>query len=81
MCFGDWLSRSLDAINPSDVEARFHSVTERNSWATANQAVFMLRSIYRRSRRTGVEAVGLSADHRDIFTIGVYTGMRGSVGI
>ena len=26
--------------------------------------------------RAGVEALGLSGDHRDIFTIGAYTGMR-----
>ena len=114
VCFGDWLTRPLDAIDRRDVEARFNTVTERNSWATANQAVSMLRSIYRRSSidheglrnpvelwiagggrlnrkrrrrisapsevlprwRAGVEAVGLSADHRDIFTIGAYTGMR-----
>ena len=31
------------------MEARFHRVTERHGWATANQAVSMLRSIYRRS--------------------------------
>ena len=49
VCFGDWLTRSLDAIDRRDVEARFNTVTERNSWATANQAVSMLRSIYRRS--------------------------------
>ena len=116
VCFGDWLSRSLDAIDRGDVETRFHRVTERNGWATgnANQAVSMLRSIYRRSSidheglrnpvelwiagggrlnrkrrrrisspaevlprwRAGAEAVGLPPDHRDIFTIGVYTGMR-----
>ncbi len=114
VCFGDWLSRPLDAIDHRDVEVRFHRVTERNSWATANQAVSMLRSIYRRSSidheelrnpvdlwiagggrlnrnrrrrisspaevlprwRAGVEAAGLSADHRDIFTVGAYTGMR-----
>ena len=49
VCFGDWLARSLDAIDRGDVEARFHRVTERRGWATANQAVSMLRSIYRRS--------------------------------
>ncbi len=49
VCFGDWLSRSLDAIDRGDVEARFHQITERRGWATANQAVSMLRSIYRRS--------------------------------
>ncbi len=49
VCFGDWLARSLDAIDRGDVEARFHRVTERHGWATANQAVSMLRSIYRRS--------------------------------
>ncbi len=114
ICFGDWLARPLDAIDHRDVEARFHRVTERNSWATANQAVSMLRSIYRRSSidhetlrnpvelwiagggrlnrnrrrrisapsevlprwRAGVESVGLSTDHQDIFTIGVYPGMR-----
>ena len=114
VCFGDWLSRSLDTIDRSDVEARFHRVTERRGWATANQAVSMLRSIYRRSSidheglrnpvelwiagggrlnrkrrrrisspaevlprwRAGVEAAGLPPAHRDIFTIGAYTGMR-----
>ena len=49
MCFGDWLTHALDAIDPGDVEARFHRVTERRGWATANQAVSMLRSIHRRS--------------------------------
>ena len=49
VCFGDWVTRSLDAIDRRDVEARFHRVTERHGWATANQAVSMLRSIYRRS--------------------------------
>ncbi len=49
VCFGDWLTRSLDAIDRGDVEARFHRVTERRGWATANQAVSMLRCIYRRS--------------------------------
>ena len=114
VCFGDWLSRSLDAIDRGDVEARFHRITERRGWATANQAVSMLRSIYRRSSidheglrnpvelwiagggrlnrkrrrrisspaevlprwRAGVEAAGLPPAHRDIFTIGAYTGMR-----
>ena len=114
VCFGDWLARSLDAIDRRDIEARFHRVTERHGWATANQAVSMLRSIYRRSSidheglrnpvelwiagggrlnrkrrrrisspaevlprwRAGVEAIGLPLDHRDIFTIRAYTGMR-----
>ena len=114
VCFGDWVTRSLDAIDRGDIEARFHRVTERHGWATANQAVSMLRSIYRRSSidheglrnpvelwiagggrlnrkrrrrisspaevlprwRAGVEAIGLPADHRDIFAIGAYTGMR-----
>ncbi len=114
VCFGDWLSRSLDAIDRGDIEARFHQITERRGWATANQAVSMLRSIYRRSSidheglrnpvelwiagggrlnrkrrrrisspaevlprwRAGVEAAGLPPAHRDIFTIGAYTGMR-----
>ena len=114
VCFGDWLARPLDAIDHRDVEARFNRVTERNSWATANQAVSMLRSIHRRSTidheglrnpvelwtagggrlnrmrrrrisspaevlprwRSGVEAIGLPPDHRDIFAIGAYTGMR-----
>ncbi|MDE0031153.1 MAG: integrase family protein [Deltaproteobacteria bacterium] len=49
VCFGDWLSRSLETIDRGDVETRFHRVTERHGWATANQAVSMLRSIYRRS--------------------------------
>jgi len=113
VCFGDWLSRSLDTIDRSDVDARFHRITERHGWATANQAVSMLRSIYRRSSidheglrnpvelwiagggrlnrkrrrrisspgevlprwRAGMEAAGLPPAHRDIFTIGAYTGM------
>ena len=44
----DWLSRPLDAINRRDVEARFISITEKRGWATGNQTLSMLRSIYRR---------------------------------
>ncbi len=114
VCFGDWIARPLDRIDRLDVEVRFNRVTETNGWACANQAVSMLRAIYRRScidheglrnpvelwiagggrfnanvrRRisapeevlplwcAGVKAVGLPPDHRDIFMIGVYTGMR-----
>ena len=114
VCFGDWVKRPLDRIDRLDVEARFNRITERNGWATANQAVSMLRAIYRRSCidheqlrnpvelwiagggrfnanvrrrisspaevlprwRAAVDAVGLGPDHRDIFLIGVYTGMR-----
>ena len=47
VCFDDWPTRSLDAIDRRDAEARFNTVTEQNSWTTANQAVSMLRSIYR----------------------------------
>ena len=44
----DWLSRPLDAITRRDVEARFISITEKRGWATGNQTLSMLRSIYRR---------------------------------
>ena len=44
----DWLSRPLDAITRRDVEARFNSITGKRGWATGNQTLSMLRSIYRR---------------------------------
>jgi len=44
----DWLARPLDAIARRDVEDRFHRITERHGWATANQTLSMLRSVYRR---------------------------------
>lgn len=47
-CLGDWYSRPLDAISRRDVEVRFHHVTEQKGWATANQVISMLRSVYRR---------------------------------
>ncbi|MCY4564968.1 MAG: integrase arm-type DNA-binding domain-containing protein [Gammaproteobacteria bacterium] len=44
----DWLARPLDAIARRDVEERFHRITEKHGWATANQTLSMLRSVYRR---------------------------------
>ncbi len=49
VCFGDWAARALDRIDRRDVEARFNRITGDNGWAAANQAVSMLRAIYRRS--------------------------------
>ena len=45
---GDWLSRPLDSITREDVEERFNRVTGKNGWATANQCMSLLRSVYRR---------------------------------
>ena len=45
---GDWLDRPLDAIARSDVEGRFNRITEKHGWATANQCMSLLRSVYRR---------------------------------
>ena len=47
-CLGDWLPRRLDAITRRDVEARFHRVSERHGWAVGNQAIALLRAVYRR---------------------------------
>ena len=44
----DWVKRPLDAITRQDVEDRFNLITERHGWATGNQAMSMLRSVYRR---------------------------------
>ena len=44
----DWLGRSLEAITRSDVEDRFNRITEKHGWATANQCISLLRSVYRR---------------------------------
>ena len=44
----DWLGRPLDAITRSDVEDRFNRITELHGWATANQCISLLRSVYRR---------------------------------
>ena len=44
----DWLARPLDAITRSDVEDRFNRITEKHGWATANQCISLLRSVYRR---------------------------------
>ena len=45
---GDWLSRPLDAIRRSDVVDRFNRVTQQHGWATANQCISLLRSVYHR---------------------------------
>ena len=44
----DWLGRPLDAITRSDVEDRFNRITGLHGWATANQCISLLRSVYRR---------------------------------
>ena len=111
---GDWMRRPLDAITRQDVEDRFNRITARHGWATGNQAMSMLRSVYRRPCadheglrnpvdlwlaaggrfnpkrrrrisdpaevlprwRAGIEAVVPNPALRDIFLIGLYTGMR-----
>ena len=111
---GDWVRRPLDAITRQDVEDRFNRITERHGWATGNQAMSMLRSVYRRPCvdheglrnpvdlwlaaggrynakrrrqisgpaevlprwRAGIEAVVINPAIRNIFLIGLYTGMR-----
>ena len=45
----DWRSRPLDAITRRDIEGRFNHITMNHGWATANQTISLLRSIYRRS--------------------------------
>ena len=47
-CLGDWRSRRLDTITRRDVEARFLLVSERHGWSIGNQAISLLRSVYRR---------------------------------
>ena len=111
---GDWTRRPLDAITRQDVEDRFNRITDRHGWATGNQAMSMLRSVYRRPCvdheglrnpvdlwlaaggrfnpkrrrrisgpaevlprwRAGIEAVVVNPALREIFLIGLYTGMR-----
>ncbi|MDE0694436.1 MAG: tyrosine-type recombinase/integrase, partial [Boseongicola sp.] len=111
---GDWMRRPLDAITRQDVEDRFNRITARHGWATGNQAMSMLRSVYRRPCvdheglrnpvdlwlaaggrfnakrrrqisgpaevlprwRAGIEAIAVNPALRDIFLIGLYTGMR-----
>ena len=113
---GDWVRRPLDAITRQDVEDRFNRITERHGWASGNQAMSMLRSVYRRPCvdheglrnpvdlwlaaggrfnakrrrrisgpaevlprwRAGIEAVVVNPALRDIFLVGLYTGMRRS---
>ena len=110
----DWLSRPLDTIERREVEARFIILTENHGWALANQAISLLRSIYRRPcvdnaglrnpvdlwlaaggrfnpvvrRRIsspsevlpcwqqGIDAAVTDPAIRDIFWIGMYSGMR-----
>ena len=47
-CLADWLERPLGAIARRDVEARFHLLSKRRGRTVANQAISMLRSVYRR---------------------------------
>ena len=44
----DWLPRPLDAMTRRDVEARFNRITADHGWSQANQAMSLLRSVYRR---------------------------------
>ena len=48
LCLDDWLARPLDAIARRDVEDRFNRITANHGWSPANQAISLLRSIYRR---------------------------------
>ncbi len=45
---GDWLDRSLDTIERRDVEQCFRRLTEEAGWVQANNAMKMLRVLYRR---------------------------------
>ena len=110
----DWVSRPLDSIERREVEERFILLTENHGWALANQAISLLRSIYRRPCvdhaglrnpvdlwlaaggrfnpvvrrrisspsevlpcwRRGIEAAVTDPAIRDIFWIGMYSGMR-----
>ena len=47
-CFADWQERPLGTIARRDVEARFLHVSKRRGRTVANQAISMLRSVYRR---------------------------------
>ena len=113
-CLSDWLGRPLNAITRREVEERFNRITEKHGWATANQTLSMLRSVYRRPCvdqeglrnpvelwlvgggrfhpqrrrrisapadvlprwRAGIDAVDFAPVFRDIFLVGLYTGMR-----
>ena len=45
---GPWLDRSLDTISRKDVELCFNRLTREAGWVQANNAVKMLRALYRR---------------------------------
>ena len=45
---GDWLGRSLADIERRDVEQRFQRLTDNAGWVQANNAMKMLRVLYRR---------------------------------
>ncbi len=45
---GDWLDRPLDTIGRRDVEQRFRRLSENAGWVQANNAMKMLRALYRR---------------------------------
>ena len=46
--FADWHERPLDGISRRDVEALFNRLTGDSGWSSANRAVSLLRSLYRR---------------------------------
>ncbi len=45
---GDWLDRPLDTIGHRDVEQRFRRLSENAGWVQVNNAMKMLRALYRR---------------------------------
>ncbi len=113
-CLSDWLARPLNAVTRREVEERFNRITEKHGWATANQTLSLLRSVYRRPCvdheglrnpvelwlvgggrfhrqrrrrisapadvlprwRAGIDAINFAPVFRDIFLVGLYTGMR-----
>ena len=45
---GDWLPRPLDSIDAEDVRDRFVRITDNHGWSSANRAISLLRSLYRK---------------------------------
>ena len=48
MNLGAWLNRTLDTIDRRDVEQCFQHLTDEAGWVQANNAMKMLRVLYRR---------------------------------